>query len=113
MAAAGSDPAPVVVLRLPERLETENLPEFQDAVRMLLEEGRVLLAVDASQVLALRDNGWFGFLIWSFEMVRERGGDLRMFAPSREITRLLELFGLDEAFPVYGTEAEAVASFPT
>ena len=105
------EPAPVHIFRLPETLETEDLPEFQTAVQNVLDAGKSRIAVDASKVVALHDNGWFGCLIYSLKAAREDGGDLRLYAPSHEVTRLLELFGLENAFLVFDTEEEAVASF--
>ncbi|MBZ5645921.1 MAG: STAS domain-containing protein [Acidobacteriia bacterium] len=57
------------------------------------------------------DPSGIGALLSLYTSATAHGGKLRFARPSRKIARLLESTKLNSVFPVYETEADAIAAF--
>ena len=68
------------------------------------------VAADMREVSFL-DSSVLGVFVWALKNLREAGGDLRLFGLTGFVARVFDITGLDQAFKIYDTESEAVASF--
>lgn len=71
----------------------------------------VRLVADMRQVEFL-DSNVLGTLVWALKNMREAGGDLRLFGLRDFVERLFDITRLNQAFQIFASESEALASFP-
>jgi anti-sigma B factor antagonist len=90
----------VVVIRGEGRLNMVSGPALREMVLRELEAGRTCLAVDLSGI-AFMDSSGLGALISCLKSAREKGGDLRIVAPSTQVSMVLKLSNVDSILPPY------------
>jgi anti-sigma B factor antagonist len=104
--AASGQPG-TAVLRARGEIDVASAPEFHDALSGLIAEGPAILVVDLSDVSFIDSTG-LGVLVSAEKQTRADGHGLRLVVTHPQITRLLELTGLDEVFTVVSNTTDAV-----
>lgn len=89
---------------------------FGDEGAILRERVLGMLEGSPKMVVNLRgvdhvDSGGIGVLIGLLVSARNRGGDLKLVAPSRHVTDVLRRTNLHLIFELYASDDEAVAAF--
>lgn len=101
----------MTVLQLEGRLVAgQGDDQLREAVKVLIESGRVRILVDLSGVSVI-DSGGLGELVASAHRVEEAGGALRALHPRERVARVLDVARVLPMFQVYETEDQALASF--
>jgi anti-sigma B factor antagonist len=90
--------------------ESEILP-FRSAIRALIEEGRVLIALNLATLTSIDARG-LGELVFTRAVLRSRGGDLTLVDPSATVRKLLVVTRLDKIFRVFDSELAASHASP-
>jgi anti-sigma B factor antagonist len=103
---ASGQPGPAV-LRAQGEIDVASAPEFHDALSGLIAESPAVLIVDMSDVSFIDSTG-LGVLVSAEKQMRAEGSGLRLVVTHPQITRLLELTGLDEVFTVVSNTTDAV-----
>ena len=107
LADAWHDEVPVA--RLHGEVDASNVKEIADRLRALLSNRSVAMVVDLSQTTYL-DSAGINLLFALGEEMRGRQQRLGLvIADGSPISRMIVLTGLDQALPVRGTLAEALA----
>src|SRR5262250_321840 len=101
---------PVVVKRMPERLNARTSREFLRDVRPFLMCDRPQLVFDLSQVKQLDASG-VEMLLRCMSEAHKRDGDLKLAAPSAQASVVLELTRTERLFEIYDTSTDAARSF--
>jgi anti-sigma B factor antagonist len=101
---------PVVVKRMPERVNTRTARDFLRDVRPFLTTDRPQLVFDLSQVKQL-DAAGVEMLLRCMSEAHRRDGDLKLASPSPQASVVLELTRTERLFEVYETSTDAVRSF--
>src|ERR1700756_5261298 len=101
---------PVVVKRMPERLNSRTAREFLRDVRPFLAADRPQLVFDLSQVTQL-DAAGVEMLLRCMSEAHKRDGDLKLAAPSAQASVVLELTRTERLFEIYETSTDAARSF--
>jgi anti-sigma B factor antagonist len=101
---------PVVVKRMPERINARTAREFLRDVRPLLYTDRPQIVFDLSQVGQL-DSAGVEMLLTCMSEAHRRDGDLKLAALSPQASVVLELTRTERLFEVYETSTDAVRSF--
>jgi anti-sigma B factor antagonist len=101
---------PVVVKRVPERVNSRTAREFLRDVQPFLTTDRPQLVFDLSQVRRL-DAGGVEMLLRCMSEAHKRDGDLKLAALSSEAAIVLELTRAERLFEIYETSSDAVRSF--
>lgn len=94
------------IVDLTGEMDVYTTPQAKAAMLDLLEKGYYHLVVNLRQTEYL-DSTALGVLVGTLKRVREKGGDLRLVAPSPRIRRLLEITRLINVFPIDASEQEA------
>jgi anti-sigma B factor antagonist len=105
-----SDPAEPRVLAVRGDLDVEGGPALRDALLAAMDShpaSRLVVDLDGVDFL---DSAGLGVLVGGRERARSRDGDLVLVATGRSVLRVLELTGLDRAFEVHGSRADALGS---
>jgi anti-sigma B factor antagonist len=95
-----------IVVSLAGELDLYNSEEVRSALREALAGEPAVLVVDLEQVSFI-DSTALGVLIEALSMMAARSG-FRLAAPGLEVTRALEVSGLDRHFLLHDTVAEAL-----
>ncbi len=101
---------PVVVKRVPERLNLKQARIFLEEVQPFLTAERPQLVFDCSQIRQM-DAAGVDMLLRCMAQVMRRDGDLKLAALSPQSAVVLELTRTDRLFEIYDTAADAVRSF--
>ena len=103
----------VTILRLSGRLELEEGDlVFRDYVNRLVEEGRVKIVLDLSNVKRI-DSAGIGMLVSKFLSTKNRGGTIKLVHLTRRSDHLMDITRLATVFEIFDDEADAVRSFAT
>ncbi len=101
---------PVVVKRIPERLNLKQARAFYREMQPILNSDRPQIVFDGSQVRQI-DAAGVEMLLQCLAQVIRHDGDLKLAAPSPQMTVILEMTRTDRLFEVYETSSDAVLSF--
>jgi anti-sigma B factor antagonist len=80
----------------------------KEAMLKLLEAGARHLVIDLKGADYL-DSTALGLLVGMLKRVREREGSLRLVGPKARVRKVFEITRLDQVFPIFESEAEAIA----
>ena len=96
-----------VVVVLPSgRLNMTAAPELREQLHSLVKSGHTRLVVDLTGVDAIDSSG-LGALISGLKVARQTGGDLRIAAPSEQVTAVFELTNLNRVLKSYASADRA------
>lgn len=101
---------PVIVKRMPERINLQQAREFLREVQPLLSSDRPQLVFDFSSVRRM-DAAGVDMLLECMADVMKYDGDLKLAALSAQAAVVLELTRADRLFEIYETVSDAVRSF--
>ncbi len=101
---------PVVVKRVPERLNLRQARQFQQEVRAFFKADRPQIVFDMAAVRHL-DSAGVDMLLQCMTEAARRDGDLKLAALSPHAAVVLELTRTDRLFEIYETPTDAVKSF--
>ena len=101
---------PVVVKRMPEKVNQREARKFFQDVQPFLTADRPQLVFDLSLVKQL-DAAGVEMLLNCVSEVMKRDGDLKLASLSKQATMVLELTRTDRLFEIYDNSTEATRSF--
>jgi anti-sigma B factor antagonist len=101
---------PVVVKRMPEKMNLKQARSFFKEVQPFLNSDRPQIVFDMSQVRQL-DAAGVDILLQCMRQVVKRDGDLKLAALSRPAAVVLELTRTGRLFEIYESSSAAVKSF--
>jgi anti-sigma B factor antagonist len=101
---------PVVVKRMPEKLNFREARIFFREVQPILTSDRPQVVFDLSQVKLLDSSG-VDMLLQCMAEIMKRDGDLKLAAMSPQSAVVLEMTRADRLFEMYETSTDAVRSF--
>src|ERR1051325_2585048 len=101
---------PVIVKRMPERVNSRHAREFLRDVQPFLTSDRPQLVFDLSQVVQLDASG-VEMLLRCMSEAHKRDGDVKLASLSDQSAVVLELTRTERLFEVYETSTDAARSF--
>ncbi|HWC16658.1 MAG TPA: STAS domain-containing protein [Terriglobales bacterium] len=101
---------PVVVKRMPDKVNQREARKFLQDVQPFLNADRPQLVFDLSQVKQL-DAAGVEMLLHCVSEVMKRDGDLKLASLSPQAAMVLELTRTDRLFEIYETSTDAARSF--
>jgi anti-sigma B factor antagonist len=103
----GTDTA---VLECTGRLNMVSAPAFRETVAAVVDGGHHRVVVELSGV-EFMDSSGLGALVGCLKTARQAGGDLRIAAPSEQVTMVLTLSNIDKILRTYPDGDAAVANW--
>jgi len=101
---------PVVVKRIPERLNLKQARAFCQEMEPILNSDRPQVVLDCSQVKQI-DAAGVEMLLQCLSHVMKRDGDIKLAALSPQIAVVLEMTRTERLFEIYESSSDAVLSF--
>lgn len=96
-----------VVLRVEGEVDVSTAPELRERLLSVADRGYTLAVVDLSEVTFV-DSTALGVLVSGVKRLRGVGGDLRLVVTQARISKIFEITGLTDVFPLYASTEEAV-----
>lgn len=96
------------VVTLSGELDLATAPELRERLHRVLADGCPLIVLDLDEVGFL-DSSAIGVLVGTRRRARQADGEVALVCTAPRILRVLELTGLDRAFPTYPSLSEALA----
>jgi anti-sigma B factor antagonist len=88
------------------RLNMVSAPTLREVVNTAIGEGYARVVVDLSEIEFIDSSG-LGALVGCLKSARQAGGDLKIAAPNKQVTMVLQLSNLDRVLKSYASAAEA------
>jgi anti-sigma B factor antagonist len=101
---------PVVVKRIPERLNNRQAKDFMRDMDKVVNSDRPQLVFDCSQVRQI-DAAGVEMLLHCLSRAIKRDGDLKLAAVSPQMEIVLQMTRTDRLFEIYDSATDAVLSF--
>ena len=101
---------PVVVKRVPGRVNLKEARLFMRAIEPILQSDRPQVVLDLSNVRQL-DSAGVDMLLHCMSEAMRRDGDVKLAAPSAEAMVILELTRTGRLFEIYDSATDAARSF--
>ena len=101
---------PVVVKRIPERLNSKQAKLFLHETEKVVNSDRPQLVFDCSQVKQI-DAAGVEMLLHCLSRAIKRDGDLKLASVSPQMEIVLQMTRTDRLFEVYDSATDAVLSF--
>jgi anti-sigma B factor antagonist len=97
----------VYVIGLSGEVDLYTAPEFKQELIDAVAEGARHVVVDLSQTTFI-DSTTLGVLVGGIRRLREKDGDLSLVCKDRNISKIFEITGLDQVFPISNSRDEAL-----
>jgi anti-sigma B factor antagonist len=91
-------------------LDAHTAPELENALQSLVDENRVQVVVNFSELSYISSAG-LGVFMGFIEDIRQAEGDIKLSDMSKKIYRVFDLLGFPTLYEIYDSEAEAVEKF--
>lgn len=100
----------LTVLALNGFLDAHTAPEFEKAIQLEIEAGRLKLIADCGELTYISSAG-LGVFMSFIEDIREGGGDLKICNLAPKVAQVFEILGFNSIFDMPETVDAAVAGF--
>ncbi|MHB8329749.1 MAG: STAS domain-containing protein [Acidimicrobiales bacterium] len=98
----------IPILSVRGEVDVSTAPELRERLLAVAERGCILTVVDLSEV-SFVDSTALGVLVSAVKRLRNAGGDLRLVVTQPHVSKVFEITGLTEVFPIFTTADDAVA----
>ena len=92
------------------RIDSNNAPEFDEALKGVMDMGRHKIVIDLMGVNYMSSAG-LRAMVGALRECKKHRGDVRLAQPSERVSEVLSLAGLDSLFSVYDDKTTAVGSY--
>ncbi|MBF0274319.1 MAG: STAS domain-containing protein [Nitrospinae bacterium] len=100
----------VIVVSLKGNINVNSSPQLMKQLQDLIKSGESKILLDMAGVTFLSSSA-IGTIAGTFNDLKEKNGQLKMTALSKEIKHIFEITGLDKRIPISSTLEEGLASF--
>lgn len=107
---ARKDIEAVSVVYLKGYLDAHTASEFENALQQLVDENRVQIVVNLSELNYISSAG-LGVFMGFIEDVRVKGGDIKLAELSDKVFRVFDLLGFPVLYEIFQDEEEAVQKY--
>lgn len=100
----------VSIVYLNGYLDAHTAPDFENALQELVDEDRVRIVVNLSELNYISSAG-LGVFMGFIEDIRSKGGDIKLAEPTEKVYRVFDLLGFPVLYEVFKTEGEALDKY--
>jgi anti-sigma B factor antagonist len=99
-----------VILSVEGIINTETLPDFQAAIKTILDQNVTRLVLDLKSLTYINSTG-LGELIRTQDTLKGRGGDMVLASVPQEVIRTIKIIGFHTFIKIFPGEAHALGYF--
>jgi anti-sigma B factor antagonist len=100
----------VSVVYLKGYLDAHTAPDFENALQELVDEDRVRIVVNLSELTYISSAG-LGVFMGFIEDIRKKEGDIKLAEPSEKVFRVFDLLGFPVLYEIFQQEVEAIEKY--
>jgi len=100
----------VSALHLTGYLDLHTVPEFENALRALLDANRFQIVVNMEHLEYISSAG-LGVFMGFIEEIREQNGDIKLCCLSQRVFKVFDLLGFPALFNIFNTADKAFEAF--
>lgn len=100
----------VSIVYLNGYLDAHTAPDFENALQELVDEDRVRIVVNLSELNYISSAG-LGVFMGFIEDIRSKGGDIKLAEPTEKVYRVFDLLGFPVLYEIFKTEDEALEKY--
>ena len=100
----------IAVMKVKGRVDSETVPEFDDALTKLLQNNKNKIILNLQDVNYMSSAG-LRAMVKAYQSANKSGGDVRLAAVSEPIEVILRTVGMMQMFKMFSTSEEAAAGF--
>ncbi len=100
----------VSIVYLKGYLDAHTAPEFEKTLQELVDENRVKIVVNLSELSYISSAG-LGVFMGFIEDIRNKKGDIKIAEPSEKVFRVFDLLGFTVLYEIFHKEEEAVSKY--
>jgi len=101
------DMSDISVVYLKGYLDAHTAPDFEAVLKQLVNEERVRIIVNMSDLSYISSAG-LGVFMGFIEDVRSKGGDIKLAELTEKVFRVFDLLGFPVLYEIFEKESEAV-----
>jgi anti-sigma B factor antagonist len=103
-------PNGLTILHVEGELDHATAPELREPLEGVISNGASSVLIDLSDCSFIDSTGLSVLVHARSRMVEERSGRLELCCPDAQIRRLFEITGIEEAFGIFESRDDALAS---
>ena len=92
------------------RIDSDSAPEFDQALKDIMGNGRHNIVLDMTSVNYMSSAG-LRAIVSALRECKKGRGDVRIASPSERVSEVLSLAGLDSLFQIFDDSTSAVGSY--
>jgi anti-sigma B factor antagonist len=100
----------ISVISLKGYLDAHTAPDFEQSLQALVDENRVYIIVNLSELTYISSAG-LGVFMGFIEDIRNKGGDIKLAELSEKVFRVFDLLGFPVLYDIFDKEADAIAKY--
>ncbi len=100
----------IVIFSLKGRMDTTTAPQMQDQLLVAIGSGEKRLAIDCAQLEYISSAG-LRALLMAAKQLKNVNGKIVLYSLKAHIREVFDLAGFSAAFPLFNSQADALASF--
>jgi anti-sigma B factor antagonist len=100
----------VSIVYLKGYLDAHTAPDFEKALQELVDEDRVRIIVNLSELNYISSAG-LGVFMGFIEDVRKKGGDIKLAELTEKVYRVFDLLGFPVLYEIFKKEEEAIKKY--
>ena len=100
----------ISVVYLKGYLDAHTAPDFEGALQELVNENKVRIVVNLSELSYISSAG-LGVFMGFIEDIRSKGGDIKLAEPSDKVLRVFDLLGFPVLYEFFELESEAIKKY--
>jgi anti-sigma B factor antagonist len=100
----------VSIVYLNGYLDAHTAPDFENALQALVDEERVRIVVNLSELNYISSAG-LGVFMGFIEDVRSKGGDIKLAEASEKVFRVFDLLGFPVLYEIFDKESDAIDKY--
>jgi anti-sigma B factor antagonist len=104
------DMSDISVVYLKGYLDAHTAPDFEAVLKQLVNEERVRIVVNMSDLSYISSAG-LGVFMGFIEDVRSKGGDIKLAELTEKVFRVFDLLGFPVLYEIFEKESEAVERY--
>lgn len=91
-------------------LDAHTAPDFEKALQQLVDEDRIRIVVNLSDLVYISSAG-LGVFMGFIENIRKKKGDIKLAELSEKVFRVFDLLGFPVLYEIFQSEKEAVEKY--
>jgi anti-sigma B factor antagonist len=100
----------ISVMYLKGYLDAHTAPDFEKALRMVIDENQFRIVVNLSELVYISSAG-LGVFMGFIEEVRKKGGDIKLAELTEKVFRVFDLLGFPMLYDILEKEEQAIEKY--